>query len=278
MRPYLLFTRRSSSSSSSLPSLRTTSYRDTLTHNNRRRTIRQFSSPISTFLIHPTSIIDVELQHHSFYLYYYCFAVAAVTTATTLVTTIAFRIFDKDPTNNEETESNEHFDDRRTTDDSKTQTLSTSPSLSNDDTARDEDIDDRNCKLLATSSAVVTTTTTSAITTTTTKEYDFIIVGYGTAGRSAVTTLQQQCPTATIAVIDPFIPSSRPPSPQRPSSNKTNNNHKNQSNSNIHFYPSSRVTEFDPLGKECVVIGSDPRRNSDEYAIKYRHGILIHNF
>jgi hypothetical protein len=36
------------------------------------------------------------------------------------------------------------------------------------------------------------------------RNYDFVVVGHGTAGRSAVTTLQQVCPTAKIAVVDPL--------------------------------------------------------------------------
>jgi hypothetical protein len=34
--------------------------------------------------------------------------------------------------------------------------------------------------------------------------YDFIVIGYGNAGRSAVATLQKQCPTASIALLDPL--------------------------------------------------------------------------
>jgi Pyridine nucleotide-disulphide oxidoreductase len=53
-------------------------------------------------------------------------------------------------------------------------------------------------------------TTAPSLSTTTThpeqqhRNYDFVVVGHGTAGRSAVTTLQQVCPTAKIAVVDPL--------------------------------------------------------------------------
>lgn len=47
-------------------------------------------------------------------------------------------------------------------------------------------------------------TGSTTTTTTTTKQYDFILVGCGTAGRSALKTLQQTCPTASIAVLDPL--------------------------------------------------------------------------
>jgi hypothetical protein len=38
-------------------------------------------------------------------------------------------------------------------------------------------------------------------------EFDFIIVGYGNAGRAAYESLRQQCPTASIAVLDPLVSS-----------------------------------------------------------------------
>lgn len=37
-------------------------------------------------------------------------------------------------------------------------------------------------------------------------EYDFVVLGHGNAGRSAVETLKQQCPGATIALVDPLRP------------------------------------------------------------------------
>jgi hypothetical protein len=36
------------------------------------------------------------------------------------------------------------------------------------------------------------------------RNYDFVVVGHGTAGRCAVSTLQRACPTAKIAVVDPL--------------------------------------------------------------------------
>lgn len=38
------------------------------------------------------------------------------------------------------------------------------------------------------------------------KEFDFVVVGNGNAGRQAIETLKKECPTATVAVIDPYRP------------------------------------------------------------------------
>jgi hypothetical protein len=35
-------------------------------------------------------------------------------------------------------------------------------------------------------------------------EYDFIVLGHGNAGKSAIETLKDQCPGATIALVDPI--------------------------------------------------------------------------
>lgn len=247
-------------------------------HNHpKSRTIRRLTSPnlssssSSSSLLTQTIPIDGD---RPLYFYGGCFALAAAVIATTLVNVI-----------NTNTKSDHH-----------NMILSTSPFLSADDATREGELDSHN--------VVATSSTIQAHTANTTKVYDFIIVGYGTAGRSALKTLQHQCPNASIAVIDPFLHG--PPSTTSPqqlvnssssSSSKdsqtqnlspTHQNRTNQSqNSPFDFYSSSRVTEFDPVGKECVVVGtrtnfqskhtSPPPKpeNGKESVLQYRHAILI---
>lgn len=61
---------------------------------------------------------------------------------------------------------------------------------------------------LPTSTSAATTAPDSVgkndTSSTKTKSYDFVIVGNGTTGRSAVETLREKCPNATIALIDPL--------------------------------------------------------------------------
>ncbi len=113
--------------------------------------------------------------------------------------------------------------------------------------------------------AVLATSAAAAVVVT--REYDFVVVGYGTAGQSAVRTLQQTCPHATVAVLDPFASSIRATTPT----------------STVELYPCSRVTELDPRTNQCVVlVPSDPSSSTDhhqnstvERVIQYRHAILI---
>merc|ERR1712008_394888 len=51
--------------------------------------------------------------------------------------------------------------------------------------------------------------TTSTTATTTTRTYDYIIIGIGKAGKSAYQTLRKKNPSATIALVDPFLPSTK---------------------------------------------------------------------
>jgi len=51
---------------------------------------------------------------------------------------------------------------------------------------------------------VSNSTTTSRKRRSNRKVYDFIVIGYGNAGRSAVETLRKECPSASIALLDPL--------------------------------------------------------------------------
>jgi hypothetical protein len=87
------------------------------------------------------------------------------------------------------------------------------------------------------------------------KTFDFVVVGYGTAGRSACRTLRQLCPKATVAVVDPFVVPEFSP-----------DNHEGN------VFLQSRLTEFDPMAKECCVAKNGIGK---ERWFSYRHAILI---
>ncbi|KAI2501804.1 hypothetical protein MHU86_12642 [Fragilaria crotonensis] len=82
----------------------------------------------------------------------------------------------------------------------------------------------------------------------TTIEYDFIVLGYGNAGKSAVETLKEQCPRASIALVDPLRSmtslDSRVICYRQPA---------------LGFHPPSRTVELADLSTQ----------------LKYRHAILV---
>jgi hypothetical protein len=78
------------------------------------------------------------------------------------------------------------------------------------------------------------------------KDYDFVVVGYGNAGRSAVETLQKLCPGSSIACIDPL-------------------RHSKQE-LQLDFY-AHRCTGLDPA-EQTVTTASDT-------ALRYKHGVLV---
>jgi Pyridine nucleotide-disulphide oxidoreductase len=112
------------------------------------------------------------------------------------------------------------------------------------------------------------------------KDYDFVIVGHGIAGKSAVETLQKLCPQAPIAVVDPMLQ-------QNPSSSlaTTTNNHNN--NDKVDYYFSSRCEGFHPLTRQVQIVSSHPSattKNRDTTtsnivtttrSIRYQHSILL---
>lgn len=79
---------------------------------------------------------------------------------------------------------------------------------------------------------------------------DFIVIGYGTAGQSAVRTLRNTCPHATVAVIDPFL--------------KT---------AHQHCAYRARATELDP--RQRVVQFQDDHSSNTIAKLHYKHGVLI---
>ena len=88
--------------------------------------------------------------------------------------------------------------------------------------------------------------------TATDKEYDFVIVGGGTAGMSALKILRRVCPSATIAFLDPF--------PQQRDGDYT------------HFY-NERATRLDPV-RRLVHLQQDDDNNCRQ-SIRYNHAVLL---
>ncbi|KAL3915298.1 MAG: hypothetical protein SGILL_005721 [Bacillariaceae sp.] len=84
---------------------------------------------------------------------------------------------------------------------------------------------------------------------TSTLEYDFVIVGHGNAGQSALQTLREKCPSAKIAVIDPLRIS------------------KNGTSKTNHFRDT--VAGFHPSSKTLKLLSDSNMK------IKYKHGLLI---
>lgn len=81
-----------------------------------------------------------------------------------------------------------------------------------------------------------------------TMEYDFIVLGNGNAGLSAVRTLREKCPTAKIASVDPV----------RPITSTTKK---------LDYWPHF-ATGFDPVTRTVQL--------SDEtHQLRYRYGILV---
>jgi hypothetical protein len=91
----------------------------------------------------------------------------------------------------------------------------------------------------------------------TTVVYDFVVVGHGNAGQSAVRTLRETCPSADIAVIDPL----------RVASNYSDTNRR-RSNNKLDQYRDT-VASLDPSTKSLRLV-TDHKRT-----VQYRHGILL---
>jgi hypothetical protein len=90
--------------------------------------------------------------------------------------------------------------------------------------------------------------------------YDFVIIGYGNTGQSALRTLRETCPHARIALVDPL----------RSSNKKKGNNNDNgiDITTNTMYYRDT-VVEFDPTAKSVRLL-QDP-----SISVGYRHGVLI---
>jgi NADH dehydrogenase FAD-containing subunit len=95
--------------------------------------------------------------------------------------------------------------------------------------------------------------------------YDFIIIGYGNTGQSALHTLREKCPNARIALVDPLRSSNKG---KKNSNNSSNNNDNNNNSTNTEYYRDT-VVEFDPSTKSVKLL-MDP-----DTSIGYKHGVLI---
>ena len=94
------------------------------------------------------------------------------------------------------------------------------------------------------------------------KVYDFVVIGYGNAGRSAVETLQQECPSASIALLDPL---------RRPSSAKIGT-----SSTRLDYF-ASRAVGLSPQ-KQLVETDHDDDDDDDAAGngtLQYNYAVLI---
>ena len=94
------------------------------------------------------------------------------------------------------------------------------------------------------------------------KIYDFIIIGYGNSGQSALRTLQQKCPNARIALVDPLRSSNK-------GKKNSNNINRNDTKTAYTEYYRDTVVEFNPSTKSVTLL-TDP-----DTSIGYKHGVLI---
>ena len=81
-----------------------------------------------------------------------------------------------------------------------------------------------------------------------TLEYDFVVLGSGNAGLSAIRTLRETCPSAKIALVDPL----------RPVSSTTRK---------LDYWPHTAIG-FDPVSRTVQV-------SDRSHQLRYRHGILV---
>lgn len=93
------------------------------------------------------------------------------------------------------------------------------------------------------------------------KDYDFIVVGNGTAGASAVETLRQQCPSARIGLVDPLT---------IPRNHATPN-----LTDNVTFHQ-AWVESFDPRKRRLsIVYHSGNGESGSSITIGYKYGVLL---
>jgi hypothetical protein len=93
--------------------------------------------------------------------------------------------------------------------------------------------------------------------------YDFVVIGNGNAGQSALRVLQERCPSAKIAVIDPLRPSSAA------ASSKSKSKLLSVGNPNKIEYYAETVTGFHPHDRTVQLL-ADPTLQ-----IEYKYGILL---
>jgi hypothetical protein len=80
-------------------------------------------------------------------------------------------------------------------------------------------------------------------------EYDFVVLGNGNAGKSAIQVLRKQCPGASIALVDPLRP------------------HIQENSTKVDYYPFSSIG-FHPPTRTVQL--ADPNTQ-----LQYRHAILV---
>jgi hypothetical protein len=89
-------------------------------------------------------------------------------------------------------------------------------------------------------------------------EYDFVVVGNGNAGHAAVETLQQQCPGASIALVDPL----RGPSATTSGTTTTSSSsHHHHPHSNIDYY-ATFATGLDPHDRIVKLLETKPHHDT----------------
>jgi hypothetical protein len=89
-----------------------------------------------------------------------------------------------------------------------------------------------------------------------TVDYDFVVIGHGNAGRSALNVLRERCPNASIAVVDPL---------RRVT---TTENEGRDDTATVTYYAET-VTGFHPSHRTIQCL-SDPNTQ-----LHYRHGVLV---
>lgn len=99
------------------------------------------------------------------------------------------------------------------------------------------------------------------------KVYDFIVIGYGNAGRSAVETLQKECPSASIALLDPL----RRPAAAASTGSGSSKYEKQQHTDNQLDYFDARGIHLKPL-QHVVETDTGDDDNED---LQYRYAVLI---
>lgn len=93
--------------------------------------------------------------------------------------------------------------------------------------------------------------------------YDFVIIGNGNAGQSALRVLQERCPSAKIAVIDPLRPSSAA------ATSKSKSKLLSVGNPNKTDYYAETATGFHPHDRTVQLL-ADPTLQ-----LEYKYGILL---
>lgn len=96
--------------------------------------------------------------------------------------------------------------------------------------------------------------------------YDFVVIGNGNAGQSALRVLQERCPSAKIAMIDPLRPSSAAAATSKSKSKLLSVGN----SSKIHYYAET-ATGFHPHDRTVQLLAAD----DPTLQLEYKYGILL---